>query len=129
MNIQSIPGGGYTQIDSAQRRQAAPVGASEAGGTDTAVRDVPVQQQPVAAKENAEQVREQVKKAVEDVNSFVSTVNNSIQFRLDNDSGRSIVSVVDTGTKQIIRQFPSEEVLAISKALDNIKGLLIQQKA
>ena len=32
-------------------------------------------------------------------------------------------------TEELIRQIPSEEMLALAKALDTMKGLLIQQKA
>ena len=40
-----------------------------------------------------------------------------------------IVKVMDNATKEVIRQIPSVEMLAIAKALDKIQGLLIKQKA
>jgi flagellar protein FlaG len=39
------------------------------------------------------------------------------------------VRVVDTETKQLIRQVPTEEMVAISHALDRMTGLLLAQKA
>ena len=47
---------------------------------------------------------------------------------VDSESDRVVVRIVDTQTKQTIRQIPSEEMLAISKSLDQLTGLLIQQK-
>ena len=62
-------------------------------------------------------------------NNFLKTVTNAVEFSIDKDSGSTVVKVVDTATKEVIRQYPSEEMLQIAKALDKIQGLLIQQKA
>jgi len=40
-----------------------------------------------------------------------------------------VVKVVDLETKEVIRQIPSPEVLEIAKAVDQLQGLLIRQKA
>ena len=53
----------------------------------------------------------------------------NLRFSIDDDTGRTIVKVVDMQTDEVIRQMPSKEVLAISKAIDKLQGLLIQQKA
>jgi len=37
--------------------------------------------------------------------------------------------VVDMATKDVIRQIPTPEVLAIAKALDKLQGLLVKDKA
>ena len=73
--------------------------------------------------------RKELDKAVKDVNDFVGTVNTDLRFSVDDDSGRTVVKVIDVSTKEVIKQYPSEEMLAIAKALDSIKGLLIHQKA
>lgn len=67
--------------------------------------------------------------AVTNSNNFLKTVTNAVEFSIDKDSGNTVVKVVDIATKEVIRQYPSEEMLAIAKALDNIQGLLIKQKA
>jgi flagellar protein FlaG len=86
------------------------------------------QQAPPPTKET-QPSREQLDKAVKTVNDFVSAVNNAVEFTVDKDTGKTVIKVVDTTTKQVIKQFPSEEMLAIAKALDGIKGLLVHQKA
>lgn len=73
--------------------------------------------------------RQQLYEAVKVVNDFVKSLNNSLQFSIDDETGETVVKVIDADTKQVIKQFPSEEMLAIAKALDNIKGLLVHQKA
>ena len=41
----------------------------------------------------------------------------------------SVVKIVDSKTKEVIRQIPGEEVLAIRRALDKMKGLLFSMEA
>ena len=67
--------------------------------------------------------------AVKNINEFVSPMTQSIEFSLDQDSGRTIVKVVDSETQKVLRQIPDEEVLQISKTLDKLQGLLIKQTA
>ena len=77
--------------------------------------------QPFEAKE--------LESAVQKVQKFTQNLAKELQFDIDKDSGRTVVKVVDTSTKEVIRQIPSEEMLAMAKALDQIQGLLVKQKA
>lgn len=86
-------------------------------------------EQSVEQAQKAEATRDQLQEAVQRVNDFVQPFNNGLQFSLDDDTGKTIVKVIDKTTDEVIRQFPSEEMLNIAKALDTMKGLLIQQKA
>jgi len=72
---------------------------------------------------------EQVKQAVEHLNKFVQTMNTDVRFSVDADTGMRVVKVVDVKTKDVVFQFPSEEVIAIAKSLDTLQGMLIRQKA
>lgn len=72
---------------------------------------------------------EQVKTAVEHINKFVQTMSSDLKFTVDEETGIQVVKVVDTKTKDVIRQIPSEETLAIAQALDKLQGLIIHQKA
>jgi flagellar protein FlaG len=40
-----------------------------------------------------------------------------------------VVSVVDSNTHEVIRQMPSEETLAIARAISRLSGLLLDEKA
>jgi len=84
--------------------------------------------QTVVPTEKTEASRQQVEDAVKSVNEFLKPINDSIQFSIDDDTGISIIKVIDIATKDVIRQFPSEEMLSIAKAIDQMKGLLVQQK-
>lgn len=72
---------------------------------------------------------EQVKSAVGHINKFVQTMSSDLKFTVDEETGIQVVKVVDTKTKEVIRQMPTEEILAIAQALDQLQGLIINQKA
>lgn len=92
--------------------------------------DVTKQTAPIAASESAPQPpQNSIEEAVKKVNEFVNPINNSLSFNIDEESGQTVIKVIDLTTKEVIRQIPSEEMLAIAKALDTMKGLLVQQKA
>ena len=67
--------------------------------------------------------------AVEAINRFLKPVASSIEFSVDQNSGRTIVQVIDTDTQDVLRQFPSKQALAMSHELDKLQGLLIRDKA
>ena len=113
--------GKVDSVDLAALRQAptpAPVTPAQRATLDNPVFSPapPVTQEAVAA-------------AVQAANDYVQAVSTSIQFSLDEDSGRTVVKMVDRETEEVLRQFPSEEMLAISKSIDRMQGLLINREA
>lgn len=73
--------------------------------------------------------REHVKEAVQEIRQVVAPLAQSLQFTIDEATGKILVRVVDAATQEVIRQIPSEEVLAIARALDRLQGLLFKGKA
>ena len=69
--------------------------------------------------------------AVKKLNEHVSPVLQQVEFSfsVDKESDRIIVKVVDKETKKVLRQIPNEEVMAFSKTLDRLQGLVIKQTA
>ncbi len=80
------------------------------------------QPQPAASVEAAKQ-------AAARINEFLKSSAANVEFSVDAASGKVIVRVIDSETHQLIRQMPTEETLAISRALDRLSGLLVAQKA
>ena len=70
-----------------------------------------------------------VEQAVKSLNDFTAMVAQDVQFSLDEQSGKTIVKVVDTQTQEVLRQFPSAEALSIARSIDKMQGLLIREKA
>lgn len=83
-----------------------------------------------AAASSAPVDRDTLQGAVERVQQAVQTLSSAgIQFSIDPDFNRMVVQVVDTSTKEVIRQIPPKEMLEIAQALDKLQGLLVHQKA
>jgi flagellar protein FlaG len=62
-------------------------------------------------------LRESLQTAVAQLNDYMQNVERSLQFTIDEDSGKDVVTVLDKKTEEIIRQFPSEEVLVIARQI------------
>jgi flagellar protein FlaG len=89
---------------------AADAARTRSAVTPTAVPESQPSQQtaPVAAPTDLNQ-------AVQRIQSYLKSVNHALEFRIDSDSGRTVVSVRDVETGDLIRQFPSEEVLRLAQ--------------
>ena len=74
---------------------------------------------PADSSQKVEQVidHEQLQAAVAKVSSYVQSLSRSLDIRVDERSGDTVISVQDATTDELIRQIPSEEVLAISAAI------------
>lgn len=71
----------------------------------------------------------EVQGAAKQIEQFIQTVAQNLQFKIDDNSGQIVVRLIDNETQKVIRQIPSEEMLEIAKTLDKLKGLLISGKA
>jgi flagellar protein FlaG len=63
-------------------------------------------------------------RAVAVLNRFLADSQRSFRFQVDDASGRTIVRIVNPGTGEIVRQIPSEDVLAAARALRDAGNLL-----
>lgn len=68
--------------------------------------------------------------AVAVINQAMQDSNQALRFSVDTDTQRTVVKMVDTSTGELIRQFPSDATLAISRGIAEFQqGLLLKQKA
>lgn len=73
--------------------------------------------------------REQLDKAVSELNQSSQIKTQGIEFSIDEDSQRTVVKVIDQETKEVLRQIPTREALELAKTFDSAKGSLISQSA
>lgn len=114
------------QINSAPGLQTMP------GPTHVRGPSLAAQVQPTQTSESSSENQgtlEELRAAVEKIQEFVSSTASDIKFSIDEESGRTVVRVVDSETQEVIRQIPSQEMLDLAQALDKLQGLLIKQKA
>jgi len=71
--------------------------------------------------------REKLEKMAQQLQDFMGEMNRSLQFQVDEDSGRDVIKVVDKNSGELIKQYPSEEVLSLVAKLSETAGFLIDQ--
>ncbi len=74
-------------------------------------------EQQEAAQEPREVRTQRVEQAVERLNDYVQSLQRDLRFSLDDDLGRTVVSVVDRSTDEVIRQIPNETALQLARNL------------
>ncbi|MDY7539530.1 flagellar protein FlaG [Undibacterium sp. RTI2.1] len=125
MSISQITGSGNA-VSSAPvpvLQTVAPAAKSANATTVAATSSTDNQAASTAPVSNAE-----LKKSVDAINNFINS-DNSVNFSIDNDSGKVVIKIVDSQTNTVLRQIPSVEVLAVAKDLAKLQGLLINDKA
>lgn len=78
---------------------------------------------------NAVESEEQVKHAVQKIQGTVNNLAQNLRFSIDEDTGKTIIKVMDVHTEEVIRQIPTEEAVEIARTLDKVQGLLFNGKA
>ena len=68
---------------------------------------------------------DQLEKVAQQLQDFMGEMNRSLEFSVDKDSGRDVIKVLDKGTGDLVKQYPSEEVLTMISKLSNVTGSLI----
>jgi|SRR6185369_545472 len=67
----------------------------------------------------------QTEQAVKAINETMQVLSTSLLFKVDQESGRTVVKVVDTDTGEVLRQIPTEATLQIARSLDKLTGHLV----
>jgi len=77
---------------------------------------LPLEEPPVSAAE--------VEEAVQHLAELVSQTQRNLRFRVDEASGRTIITVLDAETNEVVRQIPPAEFLAVARHLGRTGALL-----
>lgn len=101
-----------------------------------------VTEAPIASSTTQPQVSiissDTLTKTVAAANVSLNRAGSTLHFSIDSSTDTAVVTMVDKGTGEVIRQFPSEEALAIARSIDEIlarsaslggSGILYQQTA
>lgn len=96
--------------------QKAPAG-ERVPAVETAKKPEPRAEKPVRAPDAARAVAQQIE-------AYLRSNSRSLEFTVDTDTGRTIVSVRDKETGELIRQIPGDEVLRIAQAMKELTSLI-----
>jgi uncharacterized FlaG/YvyC family protein len=100
--------GQFVQLESAR--------VSEAGGES-----LPQQGQPLPQPAEKSASKVDLQEVIGQINSYVQSVKRDLSFSLDETSGRTIIRVIDSDSGKLVRQIPSEEVLALASYLQGVQ--------
>lgn len=73
-----------------------------------------------------------VKKAVDEANALPQMVKRNLQFKIDEDTSELVVKIIDSESGEMVRQIPSEEMLALIRRMQDSEeqlGLMIRDRA
>ena len=94
--------------------------------------NVPVKQSATTAAHQPGKVAlstDELSNLASEIQRKVSAISSDLQFSVDQETGKDLIRVTDRTTKKIVWQFPSEEALNITKALDQYqKGVMLNRK-
>jgi flagellar protein FlaG len=68
------------------------------------------------------------------LNDYVQSVQRALEFSVDEQTGATVITVLDAETHEVIRQIPPQEVLAVARELSTRDtgvggaGLLVREK-
>ena len=116
INTQELNRAIVTDSKSAQTGKDAASKASPSGN------DLPVAKATVEAPQEPKQSApaqqpDRVAKAVAQLNDYVQSRQRDLRFSVDDSLGRSVVSVIDRDSQEVIRQIPNETALQLARNL------------
>ena len=87
----------------------------------------PVEKKPV--QEEARVINKEIfEKAVEELNQNINMFNSKISFSVDDDTGKTVIKISEKDTNKVIREIPPEALLRLASKLNEIIGMLFDQK-
>jgi flagellar protein FlaG len=72
---------------------------------------------------------DQLEKVAQKLQDFVGEMNKGLEFSVDKASGRDVIKVIDKNSGDLIKQYPTEEVLDLVAKLSEATGNFINTDA
>lgn len=131
-----VPAAPTAELEAPQKPSITPVPESSEGVTvnlnEQALRNKKQQAKQNGKEEKSqnEQNRENLEEAVKEIQERFETMGSAFRFGLhkDLDSESIVGQLRDKDTDEIIKQFPSEEILKLRAKLQDLIGLLFDEK-
>lgn len=89
----------------------------------------PITQVQDSKTQDSSNQNSKVTEAIDVANRFMKTISQNLEFSIDDETNKTVVKVVDATTNEVVKQFPSQEMLDIARALDRLQGVLHKTQA
>ena len=80
-------------------------------------------------KVEPQQMASDIDRIVSGMNDLMSRGENTLNFAVDNRVNRTLITVTDYETGEVVRQLPLESVLRVAHSIENMKGVLFNSAA
>jgi flagellar protein FlaG len=122
---------GYTGITPESKNATAEINNSKKINTVSEVVDAQSAAQANNESTAIEQVAltsKQLEQVAQQLQDFVGEMNRGLEFSVDKDSGRDVIKVIDKASGDLVKQYPSEEVLDLVSKLSTMIGSFVDAK-
>ena len=119
MNTETVP----ALLAAATKPPSTDAPAQKRAQSAPASRPVPRAPEPAPAADRS--IQETMEKVAAQLESYLRSVGRSLQFSIDSESGRTVVSVRDSSTGDLIRQIPNAEAMRLAQSLGSQPNALI----
>lgn len=118
-----------------QTQSAAPKSSTEVQSTQSVqeIQKAQINQDKIAQNNHSEKTtkvdsQEQMDKLIDQLNRSLDPFNTSLRFGFDNSSEDFYVSVIETKSNRMLRRFPIEQAEQLLPKIQEVNGLLFDQK-
>jgi flagellar protein FlaG len=114
-----------------------PPNMNAAGATDTSLEQQPFNasankataEDKLAFESDQQERKENLRKAIENLNNLAVKTARNLNFSIDQELNRQIITVSNKETGEVVRQIPTEVVLRVAHSIEKFKGLLLDEEA
>lgn len=128
MSILQVPAGlaAAPSVEPSSVARAALLPAEQAGSQPPPVNTLTPQkaQLSVDPSESAQRLSD----VIDDLNKRIEGLGRNLGFSIDEKVNRSIVTVVNKQTGEVVRQIPTEVVIRVAHSIEDLKGLLFDSE-
>ena len=90
------------------------IGSSPQSGNNVPANAAKVEKNEESIKEAN---RKEIDESIKGLNEHMQVIQRELHFTVDDDSGQTVIKVMDLATQQVIRQIPNEEALRAARSL------------
>lgn len=94
-----------------------PVGQDSTGKQDVV---------PSSTQQDQARLAEEAKKRAEKANAYLKAADTHLEFKVSEETGRVVISVVKSDTQEVVRQIPPDSLHRLSDRISQMRGLLFE---
>jgi len=75
----------------------------------------------IEADKPAKANKKEITQAAKDIFGYVQNITRELNFSVDEELGKTVITVIDDETGDVIRQIPNEDILQLAREIANMK--------